>query len=235
MIEDFRQDPKIKQVAAQLGMPYEQAEKVMLQNGYKTPPLSFKDLRAAKKKVQGTDGQDGLINWNRLPSADIPIEEQFHRALATELRSGEEQGADAIEKSYYGDKSNQFQTLKDKFGNLATAKQITGNKADAQRANQILGLKDSIYGGTLGTLGGLVGHQSDRPGRYDNAILGAGLGAVGALGNKVARDYGSQISATALNNLSKLAAKSPVLKTILLKNPTLAPQILKLLGPDANP
>lgn len=187
--------------------------------------LSFKDLRSAKQAVQGTKDQEGLINWNRLRGADIPQEEQFHRALATQLRQGEESGADAIEKAYYGKESNQLKTLKDQFGRRQTAAQIAGNRADAQKANQILGLKDAIYGSGGATLGGLLGYQLDGT---EGAKAGAALGgSVGALGNKLARDYGSQVSAKTLDAVSKLAAKSPMIQKILERNPTFINQLIQ--------
>ncbi len=189
--------------------------------------LNFKALRSAKQAVQGTKDQEGLINWNRLKGADIPQEEQFHRALASELRTGEEQGADAIEKAFYGEGSNRIKTLKDQYGNRSTAAQIAGNKADAQRANQILGLKDALYGSAGASLGGTVGYQMDG---YEGMKHGAAIGgSIGAIGNKLARDYGSQVSAKSLDSLSKLMAKSPVIKTILERNPTLIPQLLESL------
>lgn len=202
------------------------------ENSAKKPNMSFSDLRQAKMNVQGTSGQDGLINWNRLKNADIPLDEQFHRALAGELRQGEESGADAIEKAYYGQSSNQMKTLKDKFGNLKTAKEITGNKADAQRANNILGLKDAIYGGAGATLGGTIGYQLDGT---EGAKAGTALGgAVGSLGSKIARDYGSQMSAKTADALSNLFKKSPMVETILKRNPTLIPQLVESLERQNN-
>lgn len=227
MIEEFEQDPMIKKIAASQGIPYAEAEKAALQAGYQPKPMSFKDLRQAKMNVQGTKDQDGLINWNRLKNADIPTDEQFHRALAGELRSGEESGADAIEKAFYGEKSNQLKNLKDKYGNLQTAATITGNKADAQRANQILGLKDALYGSAGASLGGTIGYQVDG---VEGAKAGAALGgSIGAIGNKIARDYGSQMSAKTADALSKILQKSPMVGTILQRNPTLIPQLVESL------
>lgn len=225
MVQDFEKDPIIRALSEKNDISYGEAMKFAMKNGYKPKPLSFSDLRQAKMAVQGTEGKDGLINWNRLKNADIPIDEQFHRALASELRSGEEAGADAIEKAYYGQSSNRIKNLKDQFGNRSKAAQIAGNKADAQRANQILGLKDAIYGSAGASLGGTIGYEMDG---YEGAKTGASLGgAIGAIGNKLARDYGAQVSAKSIDSLSKLMAKSPMVKTILEKNPTLIPQLLE--------
>lgn len=227
MASEFEQDPMVRAMAEKAGVSYDEAMKQALAGGYKPKPLSFGDLRKAKMAVQGTKDQDGLINWNRLKNADIPIDEQFHRALASELRQGEEQGAMAIEEAMGAGKTGNLERLKKQFGLRSKAAEISGNKADAQRANQILGLKDAITGGAGATLGGTIGYQM---GGYEGAKEGAALGgAVGALGNKIARDYGAQVSAKTLDSISKMLEKSPVLETILKRNPTLIPQLVESL------
>lgn len=230
MIQEFEQDPKIKQIAASQGISYEDAEKMALRGGYQPKPLSFSDLRNAKMAVQGTKDQDGLINWNRLKNADVPIDEQFHRALASQLREGEESGAAAIEKAFGGGKTGELERLKDQYGNRQSAAEIAGNRADSQRSNLLLGLRDSVLasGGAAAGAGALGGAAGEFVDGHEGAIKGAKLGAaIGGLGSKFARDYGAQISSKTADSLSRLFQKSPVFETILRRNPTLIPQLIE--------
>lgn len=235
MIEEFRQDPMIKKIAASQGISYQDAEKLALRSGYKPKPLSFSDLRKAKMAVQGTEKQDGLINWNRLKNADIPIDEQFHRALAGQLREGEESGAAAIERAFGGGKTGELERLKTQFGHRKTAASISGNRADSQRANMLLGLRDAVLasGGAAagaGALGGAAGEFLDG---HEGALKGAKIGAaIGGLGSKIARDYGAQMSSKTADALSRLFQKSPVFEHILSKNPTLIPQLVESMERD---
>ncbi len=181
------------------------------------PRMNFAELRAAKTGVN-----KDLINYNRLKGADVPDKEVFHRALARELREGEETGAEAIEKAFYGKDSNRIKPLKEKYGRLEKVQEIAGKRADAQNANQILGLKDTIAGSTGAAIGAGLGYKLGSP------KMGAAIGGtIGALGNKIARDYGAQFSAKTIDSFSKMLSKSPVFEKILSKNPTLIPQLLE--------
>lgn len=176
------------------------------------PNLSFQKLRQLKGDVKD------LIKWDRLPQADIPLEEQFHRALYDELRSGEESGADAIEKAFYGNQSNRLQDLKSTYGDLKTAQRIAENRASSDTANRAIGLTDTISGGAGATVGAHVGGP-----------VGAALGgAVGAVGNKLGRTYGNQVMAKAADATSK-AFLSPTLLDLMKKSPAALPLLTKTL------
>lgn len=191
------------------------------------PNLSFQKLRELKTAVGGTSNKPGLIKWDRLPNADVPLEEQFHRALYTELKNGEDSGAQALEHVNFGPDSNRFQTAKDEFGNLKAAQRITDDKAGAEKANQILGLKDTIAGGVGAGIGAYAG---EKLGGHEGMKVGAAIGGgVGAMGNKLARTYGSQVSARSADALSQLLMKAPELQALVAKNPAVLPVLAQRL------
>jgi hypothetical protein len=197
-----------------------------------SPQMKFGDVRQTKMDVGGTKEQEGLIKWNRLPTDTVPPEEQFHRALYTELKNAENQGAGAIDKAVNGESSSRFQDAKERFGNLDTARKIAENRAASQEANHFLGLKDTIHSAVGASIGAGLGYQVD--GEH-GAKVGAGLGgAIGGLGSKLVHTYGNQVTATAANNFSKFLANSPVLADAVRKNPAIAPMLMKSLGLDGD-
>lgn len=162
-----------------------------LQNGPRH--LKFKDLRSGK--IELNKG----INYKRLNHETIPPKEKFDRALASEFKSGEEHGADAIEKAYYGQSSNRIQNLKKKYGNQESAQKILANKVAHQKSNQIVGLKDAIM-----------------------SVKGLPY----AIANKIIREYGSQVSSKTIDTLASMLEKSPMLGSMLEKNSGLLLQVI---------
>jgi hypothetical protein len=189
------------------------------------PNLTFQKLRDLKGQVGGVEGKPGLIKWDRLPNADVPLEEQFHRALYTELKNGEEAGAQALDQAYNGENSTRFQDAKQEYGDLKKAQKIAQNRANSDRANRMIGLTDTIAGGAGMGVGAYIG---DKVGGHEGAKVGAAIGGgVGAMGNKLGRTYGNQVMAVGSDALSNLIAKSPSLSQLVQKYPGMAPALLQ--------
>lgn len=187
--------------------------------------LNFEKIR--KMKVMLGDKENGLIKWDRLPHADIPEMEQFYRTLYTALKETEEHGAGILDKLYHGEGSSRFKDAKKTYGNLKEVEKITENRANAQRANQIMGLKSAVYGAAGSQLGGTIGHKvAGTPGAIAGAFVG---GSVGSIGNHLAKNYGSQFSAVILDKAAKLIARSPNLLETSQKYPSFLPYLLKSL------
>lgn len=233
-IEEFRQDPAVRKMAEKQDISYEDAAKLAGMSGYKQNqnPLTFKQLRQYKMDVGGSADQRGLIKWDRLKGADLPIGEEFHRALYGELKQGEEQGANAIEQAYYGQPTGRFDAAKDQFEYLKDATKLAEKRSEAQRANKLLGLRDAMVGTGGAALGGYLGYKANG---YEGAKTGAEIGgAIGAVGNKLAGDFGGQISSKVTDSISKLLAQSPQLNAVVQKYPNVLPQLVQMLQAPKN-
>lgn len=182
-------------------------------------PLSLSDARTLKK------GVSDQVKWDRLPGADIPPTEEFHRGLYSELKRGEEGIADSLAKSGQIENGDRFLKAKQSYGNLSRAERIAQDKAGAERANQILGLKDTIAGGVGAGIGAYAGEKlAGHEGMKAGAIIGGGIGAAG---NKLARTYGSQVAAKGTDALGNFIAKSPALAEFVAKNPGIGPAMIQ--------
>jgi hypothetical protein len=141
---------------------------------------------------------DETINWKRLKDADIPIVEQFYRALRTALKEESENAALNIAGIANKELSAAFKNQKRSYGLLEKAKEISTSQEARELANRLISPSDYITG-----VGGLVagaasGH--DLESKIKNASLGALLG----LANKGARTYGPQVQANTKNALSSI-------------------------------
>lgn len=155
---------------------------------------SFKDAEALKTALNDT------IKWDRLPGTDIPIAEEFARALSKTLRSEAEETAEKI--AGFGGKElvGKFKGQKQAYGALKTAEEIVNKKEARTLANQLATPAYSGLGATIGLL------SSDDPEtRFKNAAIGAGVGA----GSKFLRTGGVQLAAKGMNSLSNLLKLAP--------------------------
>lgn len=155
---------------------------------------SFKDAEALKTALNDT------IKWDRLPGTDIPIAEEFARALSKALRSESEEVAEEL--AGFGGKAlvGKFKGQKQAYGALKTAEEIVAKKEARTLANQLATPAYSGLGATVGLL------SSDDPEtRIENAFIGAGVGA----GSKFLRTGGVQLAAKGMNSLSNLLKLAP--------------------------
>lgn len=145
------------------------------------------------------------INWDRLPGADIPLEEKVQRSLYSKLQKGVEDSADYLEKTTGGPKVGTFTKLKQRYGDLDTAARIANKKEAREMARQFLSPSDMI---ALGT-GGLIGFtRPNSPNAIDptdeESFAERILPAIALLGaNKFRRAYGSQIFAKSADAVGK--------------------------------
>jgi hypothetical protein len=152
------------------------------------------------------------IKWDRLPGADIPIEEQVQRSLYTKLKQGVEDGADAIEKVVGGPGAGTFQKAKQKVGQLSEAAKIVEKRQARELANRFISPSDYLTGG-LGAATGFASGDSleDRIGR---AALGATLGGA----NKLMRGYGNQVTAKVLDKTANFLSKGANVSALARRN-----------------
>ncbi len=158
------------------------------------------------------------INWKRLFGSDIPVTEQVQRASYGALKDAENSIAKKASESGTNQTAKDFVKSKEAYGNLSTAANIAGKRAEKESANRVLGLTDYISGGigtALGTAiagppGGLVG------------------GVIGTAANKLGRTYGNQAVAVASNNISrKLAELSPKIAAKIQNNPAVMASLIQ--------
>lgn len=170
-----------------------------------------------KKRAVGKE-----VNWDRLPGADIPVDEQFNRALYGKLAQGvEDKGEELAAKT--GFDVDKFKDLKNQYGSLAAAESISKNKASRELANRMISPSDYGVGATGAMVGAAMSHSPEEA--IKHGVYGALLGVA----NNVARKYGSQTMARGFNNASKAAdllsqgannaAISPVATQAVLNQP----------------
>jgi hypothetical protein len=164
------------------------------------------------------------INYDRLPGADIPIDEQFNRALVGKLRSGVEQGGEALAEKT-GFDVNKFKDMKNTYGNLATAEDIAAKRTSKDFANRFLSPSDYGAGLVGAGFGAMSGGSPEE--RAKHALMGAGLGLI----NHGARKYGNQVMAVGANRLGQgidalatganAAALNPVATQMMINQPNI--------------
>lgn len=193
------------------------------------PNLDIPGVAAKNEKVQSLisqfEGGDDLIGilkgeelkrsvgkeikWDRLPTDDIPIEEQVRRALYTKLKQGVEDSADVLEKLQGGPSADRFITAKKGYGNLEEAARIAKDRVSRDAANRSFGLTDTISGGAGATAGAFLGGP-----------VGAAAGSLlGAAANKAGRTFGNSLMATGFNSLGDAILAASPLAEIAIKSP----------------
>lgn len=167
------------------------------------------------------------IMWKRNPGTDIPLDEQVRRSLYSKTRQGTEDAAAALEGMVGTQNSGSFREAKNTYGNLKEASDIAKNKADAQLANNFLGLGDKIVGGAGAIIGGTQGDGWED--RIKNATIGAGV----ALGSRMAKTTGNQVLAKGANSLAQKMAMFPKLAEIAKRNPSMVSELFQQLESKA--
>lgn len=176
MYDDLIQDLPLESVQGQ-----NQKFAAMIDDFNQGGPMSLKEANDFKIKL------GKMIKWDRLPNADIPIEEQFYRSLYSKLRQGTEDSAEFL-AGETGDLARYLKAKKD-YGNLKNAELILKDKIAANEANRMISPSDYFMGGVGSVAGGLLGDSPED--KAKNMVLGAGLGGA----NKMVRQYGPQVAA----------------------------------------
>jgi hypothetical protein len=141
-------------------------------------------------------GTGGLVNWKRLPDADIPDREQFYRALYGELKESAEDRATKL-----GDEA--FKGLKNDYGTAKEVKKIASDRVLREQANRMFSPTD--YGaGLFGAAAGFASGDGIK-GRLKNAAIGASLGVA----NKAARSYGNPLLAKGADKVADFLIDHP--------------------------
>lgn len=140
-------------------------------NNYENGGDDLLSILANEEKKRATSK---LINFDRLPGADIPIEEEFNRALLSKLKKGTEDAADYISGNLGEDIKGSFKNVKNQYGSAKSAERILKDRIAAEESNKFLNLKDSI----LSAGGGVAGFSQgdDLESRIKNGIMGATMG-----------------------------------------------------------
>lgn len=155
--------------------------------------LGIKEAQDLKVKL------GNLIKWDRLPGADIPVEEQFYRSLYKNLNKGTEDAAEVLAGKFGG--LDKLKDAKNVYGASKRMEEILKDKIAAEQANRFISPSDYGMGAAGAVVGGLTGDPEDR---LKSAMIGASLGGA----NKLMRAYGSQVLAKSQNEISKLATKA---------------------------
>lgn len=141
-----------------------------------------------------------MIKWDRLPNADIPLEEEVQRALYGKIKQGSEDAAEYLSRQLGDGTAEAFKGAKKSYGNLKTASDIASKRAAKDSANRFLSPSD--YG--TGALGAILGASTGDS--WESKLKNGALGFAAAGLNKFARTRGNSIAANALNSASKSAA-----------------------------
>jgi hypothetical protein len=182
------------------------------------PLLSLQALR------EGKLGAKDMVNWRRRPFDDVPQSEQFNRSLYGQMAEGEEQTANAIEKSLNGQSSNRVADLKGKYGRAAEASRMADQAANREAANRFISPSDYGAGMTAATV---LSRGAMNP---LQAAEVAGL--AGAAAHHGVRVYGNQVLAKSSNALSQIVKAGGPLAKLVQENPQAAGLLIGKLRGD---
>lgn len=159
--------------------------------------LTFPNLR--QKKID----TGKAINWDRLPGADIPLEEQFNRSAYKSLARAEDKAAEEIETLLFPKNVGKHKSMKKSYGNLKEATEIVKNRALREQVKRQIA--DSVIGGGLAGSAALA-YSDDPETRLAALALGAIAGPSGL--GKFVRTGGRQMSAKAQDTVGKALNKT---------------------------
>ncbi len=137
------------------------------------------------------------INWDRLPGTEIPHSEEINRVLYNQTKKAAEDAAQRTEEKVFGEGTNVFKSLKDKYENLKTASEIAAKRDANTLANRMISPSDYMTSIGGGLLGAAAGESPEDKIKY--GLIGAGVGGV----NKLGRLYGNQASAVLKDAVAK--------------------------------
>jgi len=157
--------------------------------------LSISELQKLKEAV----GKQ--INWKRLPDADIPMEEQFNRALFGELKGALEDRAAQLAKDAG---RSDYVLAKKGYEGAKTIGKIASDQTLRQNANRFFSPSDYLTTATGAIAGAATG--DDLESKLKNAAIGASLG----IANKAMRTYGTPLVSVGLDKAGTLLAKTPL-------------------------
>jgi ketosteroid isomerase-like protein len=124
------------------------------------------------------------IKWDRLPGADIPVEEEVNRALYSALKKGGEDAAEFAADTLGGGLKEQLVKAKQTYAHLDKTAAMAGTRASREFANRVISPSDYFVGGM-------------------GAAAAGPAGAAAALLNKGAREHGNPLLARALDKVGK--------------------------------
>jgi len=191
------------------GVPRQNTQVETFVSGFENqgnPMLSLREAQAKKQALKQ------MINWDRLPGADIPLEEQVNRSLYNKVSTGIEDAAEALDSQLHGG-AGQYRDLKTEYGALSRASEIANRREAKEFANRLLSPSDYWATG-LGAAGGFSQGNSIEE-RLGNAAMGASLG----IAHKGIRQYGNQVIAPALNKVASGLMKIPKFADLAQRNP----------------
>lgn len=164
------------------------------------PVMPIKDADGLKMFLG--DKKNGLINWDRLPGADIPLQEKFYRSLYAKLNQGVDDAAQAVagqaDEVLGGNIKMRLQSTKKRYGAVADAERIASRREGQEIANRLVSPSD-YFSGVSGAVGSMVAGV--------DPMTSAAIGAAAGGANKIARRYGNQVAAKQLDNLRRILDK----------------------------
>jgi hypothetical protein len=159
---------------------------------------------------------DEKISWSRSPLNKVPEAEAAFRALRRNLQRRIEKQVNFLGKHVGDDGLKQsLKKANQEYGYSQEILRISKDKLSREGANQFFGMSEKLSGIGGAATGAAMGGPA--------AIA---LGALGVGGSKLARTYGTAASATALDRMGNVAARSGAIPG-RMANPTLR----KMLSP----
>lgn len=156
--------------------------------------LTVGALQEIKKTLQSK------VNFNRPKGADIPVDEQFERALLKEVKEALENRAGEL-ASKVG--RAEYEGLKKLYGATKQVEKITNDSVARQDSRRFISPSDYMTGGFGAIIGGAQGDD------MESRITGAAAGATLGLANKGFRHYGNPIVAVVSDKVSQILQRQP--------------------------
>lgn len=172
------------------------------------------DFRSGPKNLDIKEAQklknelNKRIKWDRLPGTEIPDNEQFLRALYSNVGQGlEDAGSVFAEKLGQG---KEYEALKKRYGNLKEMAAIAGKRSDKDAANRFISPSDYAAG-----LGGMIYSQAQNQDPMTSAFTIGGMAAANRLGRK----FGAPLVTMAMDKVANGLQKMPGMAKLATDNP----------------
>lgn len=205
-MKDLMADSDIPGIARQ-----NQRVQLLLDQFGSKPPMNILEAQKLRKSLKGQ------INWDRLPGADIPINEQVYRKIYFELGNTIEDAAKKGAEQAGADLAQQYLKLRGDYHNLRRAAEIASKRAGGEFANRFASLSDYQAGQTgamMGTARALaMGASPER--MLTEAVVG---GVIGALTNKGFRRFANQAQAQGALRAANMLDRSSALQQKFAKS-----------------
>lgn len=159
----------------------------------KTGRMDIKDVQAFKTQMQN------FIKDGSYLKSNPGLAQETLKGIRSQLKTGVEKNADEF-ASIMGEQGGQIKSINQDLGGLFQGQDMVDDAIARGAKNRTVSLTDYISGGA-------------------GAEVAGPMGMAAALGNKVVREKGSQVSAVAMDKAAKFLLKTPKFQTLAKTNP----------------